>query len=563
MKEKIKFQILSNYIRNNGKIVDKAVMGVLLKENPDLKKDIKNLMSEIKEEIKIIESLSEKEILNLVKKEKIEISKKEKSNEKELIKVPGLIKGKVKTRMAPEPSKVNHIGHALSFLINYKYAKDYDGISVLRFEDTNPDNATSEFVESMKDDLLNYIGLKPDEIIIVSDHMEKYYEMAKQLIEKGHAYMDFSKQEELKKQREKLLPSIFRDKSVKENLSDWNTFISGKFNEGECILRLKIKPDHKNEVMRDPVLFRMMKKTHWKHSNKYCVWPLYDFENAIEDGLMGITHVFRSNEFGNKRIELQDHIRSLFNLKNPLVIQYGRFNIKGGVSKGREIKEMIDSGDYSGWDDPRLITLKALKRRGIQKEVYEKLLIEIGLSPTQTNIDFRTLSSINRQILDPISPKYFYVDNSIEIEIKNAPNLEIKFDTFPKKNDKSRIVNTKNKFLIAKNDLDNFKDGDVVRLIDTLNFKIVNIKKKIFEFHSIDFVSFQKEKNKSNKIHFVVKTESIKVKIINEDNTQTEGYLENSASKLKEGDIIQAERFGFIKLEKKNKTFYQFIFCHK
>jgi len=234
----------------------------------------------------------------------------------------------------------------------------------------------------MKTDVLEYLDIHPDEIRFVSQDMDKLYSYAEKLISNNDAYVCFCNQEKLRSLRHNGKECEHRSQSPKENLIYWKKMLGGKYKEGEVSLRFKGDMSSLNQVMRDPVLFRVINTPHYKLKDKYHVWPMYDFYNSIEDGLCGITHILRSNEF-EQRIELQDLIKEKLNLPKQTIVQYGRFQVIGATTQGREIRELISSGKYIGWDDPRLVTLRALKRRGIVKETYYELLNHIGISKNQ------------------------------------------------------------------------------------------------------------------------------------------------------------------------------------
>jgi glutamyl-tRNA synthetase len=318
------------------------------------------------------------------------------------------------------------------------------------------------------------------------------------------------------------------------------------------ILRLKIDMEHKNAVMRDPAIYRVVTTSHYRQKDKYKVWPLYDFESSIEDGINQVTHVLRSNEF-DSRIELHNYMAGLFGFGEVEYKHYGRFNIVGAVTQGREIKKLIESGDYSGWDDPRLVTLKALKRRGIVKESFYELAKVAGLSKQATNLDFTTIAAINRSILDNTSKRFYFIEKTKEINIENAPEQEVVLDLHPDNNKGGRVFKTNTDFIIEEKDYNNIKD-DEVRLIDCLNFK--NSK-----FTSKDYANFKGK----NKIHWLPndKSQLVDVEILMPDKTTKTGVAEKTLEILKVGDVIQFERFGFCRLDSKEGNKYNFWFTHK
>jgi glutamyl-tRNA synthetase len=275
---------------------------------------------------------------------------------------------------------------------------------------------------------------------------------------------------------------------------------------------------------------------------------MYDFECALMEGILGVTHVLRSNEF-DSRIELQDYIRDLFKLPNPTVRQYARTNVKDATTKGREIRELIESGEYIGWDDPRLITLRALKRRGIIKESYYELAKVIGMSKSTSDLDFSVIAAINRQLLDEQAKRFFCVTNPIKITIEGAQDQEIKLKYHQHKEERGRVFRTNTDFLVEKKDFEGIKDGELVRLMDCLNFKK---KGNTFTFVSTDLEDYKKEGKAI--MHWLPADENIDITILSPENKIITAKAETNIAKLEEGAVIQFERYAFCRLDDKEKN---------
>ena len=551
MKQEIKFFALENAIKFNGKTNPGAVIGKILALHPEAKKDMKTLSKIIQDIIKEVNCMSiDEQIKEFEKTKKIE--KPQKVIQEGLPDLPNAIEGKVVTRIPPEPSKYNHLGHALSFLINYTYAQKYNGKCILKFEDTNPKKCTKEFADAMEDDIINYLQIKPDKIIYISDDMPYMIKKADEMVKNEVAYVCFCEREAMQDNRHKGIACACRSNNTEKNQLEWKNMKSGKYKEGQAILRLIGQVDAKNDVMRDPVIWRICYDEHFRHGKKYNVWPLYDFENSIEDCKYGVTHILRSSEFGNMRTELQNYIKDIIKCKKQTVVQYGRFNIKGATTKGREIRELIQEGKVTGWDDPSLVTLRALKRRGIVQETLVGLMNQMKISTNSAkNIDWSMIASINRSILDPKVNRYFFIEEPIEISIKDAPNQEIKIHLhpdFPERGD--RVFKTSSEFFIPKSDYDVMKSGDLIRLMDSLNF----VFDKNSKFHSKEHETY---KNQGKMIiQWLPKSDDlVDVEIRMANNTIKKGLAESSIKNLKVGEIIQFQRFGFCKLDNivKNK----------
>ena len=544
MKDIIKKHALLNAVEYNGKANEQAVLGRVLAEKPKLKKDVKNLIKKIAKTVKEINSWSlEKQKKELKKFGKIEKPKKE---EREgLPPLPNAKEGKVVTRLPPEPSKYNHIGHALSFLINYMYAKMYKGKAVLRFEDTNPEKVKKEYVDAMKEDVLDYLGIKPDKTVFSSNDLPKMYEYAEKIIKQGKAYVCVCSREKMRRLRHLGKACECRKRGKKENLEIWKDMVNKKYKEGEAVLRLKIDIKALNQVMRDPVIFRIVYAEHFLQKKKYCVWPLYDFQNVVEDELCGITHILRSGEFGEMRIELQNHIKDLLGFKKQTIVQYGRFEVDGAITQGRLIRKMIENGKIRDWDDPRLVTLKALRKRGIIKETYYNIAKKLGLNPTSAKIQWHMIASENRKLIDPISPRFFFVGEPIEIKLDKISKKTIKAPVFPGKRKYRKIPVTK-KIFVDKLDFVQYKNKEI-RLMHFCNI-LLNKKSKVTSIKLKDIP----------KIHWI-SSKNVKIKIIMPDGKEIEGLAEPEIKKVKPDQTVQFERIGFARCDK-GCLFY---FSHK
>ncbi|MEK6927800.1 MAG: glutamate--tRNA ligase [Nanoarchaeota archaeon] len=532
-----------------GEVDEKKVLTKLFQYGLD-KKDIPEVMKEISKSVAHVHVMSagqkEKEFESLkgIIKERVE---KEKT-------LPELknVSGKVVTRFAPEPSKYMHLGHAIACLINYTYAKKYNGKFIIRFDDCNPEKVSKEYVDSNLDDLNKYLEVKYDEVKFLSDDMSLFYSYAKDMINKGFAYMCTCEREHMQNLRHDGKECECRKKSnIKVTLEKWDKFLEGFYAPGTAVLRFRGNMSADNQVMRDPVLFRLSDKEHFRQGNKYRVWPMYDFYSAVGDSLLGITHVMRTAEF-DLRVELQEEIKKILGLKTQEFVQYGRVNVIGAETQGRTIRESIVNGEYEGWDDPRLMTLKALKRRGISKDVFVELINHIGLAKKQVNIDFAMIASISRKLLDLKVNRYYFVANPVELEIKGMPNIkEVEVKMHPDK-PFMRKIRIGNKIIISKADYDSYL-GKEVRLMNLFNMRI-NSKDKA-EFTELE------NNPKIQKIQWV--SIGLPVKIKMDDASWLEGMGEQDIANLKIGEVIQFERFGFVRLDKVVNGVYEFWFSHK
>ena len=561
---------LENAMKFKGKANPKALIGGVMRQDPNAKSDMANLQTQIATVTEKVNSMSiEAQKARMAELDPDFEAKKqhEKSVRKEkrssLPELSNAVQGKVFTRMAPEPSKFNHLGHSVSFLINYLYAKKYDGKVLLRFDDTNPEKSTQEYVDAMKRDIIEYMGLNPEEIKFASDHMDNYYSYAQKLIDEGNAYICFCEKETMSTSRRTMESCAHRETSVEENQKLWQEMKDGKFEDGTAVLRLKIDMEHKNAVMRDPVIYRLCSTPHYSKGTTYRVWPMYDFECAIEEGLCNITHVFRTNEF-DSRIELQNYIANLFGFPDVTYKHYGRVSITGATTKGREIRELIKSGNYTGWDDPRLVTLTALRRRGIVRESYYELAQKVGMSKTQTVLDFSTIASINRGILDSSAKRFYGITNPVKITVNNMPEdfKTINLKYHPTLDRHERMLHLTNNFFIEKSDFDKVNDGATLRLMDCMNIK--KISDTTFEFQGLNHDDYKRSSNKGGLIHYVpCNGLEVECDIFMPDATTKTILTEENISTIKPNDVIQFERFAFVRLDRVDNNKPVFWYSHE
>ncbi len=550
-KELIYKHSLANAYSHEGEANSGAVIGHVLGEKPELKKNIKELQKEIAKTVKKVNSLKKKKQEQELEKIYPEFFEEEEEENKELPELENAEKGKVVTRLPPEPNGHLHIGHAISFYFNHYYAKRYDGKLILRFEDTNPEHEKKEYYESIVKDI-EWLGLEYNERKNNSDDMDFFYKYAEKLLKDGEAYACQCPVDLMRDLRFKGEPCDCRSNTIEENLEIWEK-MHADMAEGSAVIRLKGNLEDKNAVMRDPTLFRIIEDPHPLQKDKYRVWPLYDFANAVEDAECGITHVLRSNEF-LQREPLQNKIRTLLGLKNPEMISYSRINVEGTPTSKRKIKSMIEEGLIERWDDPRLATVKGLKRRGILPETIKELAHEVRMTSGSTTISWDQIAGINSKFVDEKADRYFFVPNPVKLEVENAPDETAELKNHPDYSKRGiRKVKTKGNFFIPKSDADKFKKGEVFRLKDLYNVKYLGKGKA--EFHSKDVI-----KN-SAKIQWVTdnyfEAEILKPTILLKDKGMkpeklhsVHGYIEESAKKLKKGDIVQFERFGFVKIER-------------
>ena len=341
----------------------------------------------------------------------------------------------VKTRFPPEPNGYLHIGHAKSILLNYGLAVKYGGKFNMRFDDTNPTKEKEEFVESIKKDIA-WLGADwEDRLFFASDYFPQMYENAVKLIKKGKAYVCDLTADEIRAYRGTLTEpgknSPYRDRSVEENLRLFEEMKEGKYADGEKVLRAKIDMASPNINIRDPVIYRVAHMTHHRTGDKWCIYPMYDFAHPIEDAIEGITHYICTFEFEDHR-PLYDWVVIECGYKNsheesPKQIEFAKLYLTNVITGKRYIKKLVEEGIVDGWDDPRLVSLSALRRRGYTPESIKKFVELVGVAKANSSVDYAMLEYCIRDDLRLKKSRIMAVLDPIKLVIDNYPEGQVEY----------------------------------------------------------------------------------------------------------------------------------------
>ena len=332
--------------------------------------------------------------------------------------------GRVRTRFPPEPNGYLHIGHAKAICLNFEIAKEFNGLCNLRFDDTNPLTEAEEYVRAIIEDV-RWLGYDwGDRLYFASDYFDKMFEYAVQLIKAGKAYVDDLSAEEIKEFRgswnEPGRNSPFRNRSVEENLELFERMKAGEFKDGEKVLRAKIDMAHPNMNMRDPVMYRILHARHHRTGDKWCIYPTYDWAHGLEDSIEGITHSLCTLEFENHR-PLYDWFLEQLGVHHPQQIEFARLKLSYTVMSKRLLNQLVEGGYVSGWDDPRLPTIRGMRRRGYSPASIRNFCKRIGVAKTESIISLQLLEHCVREDLNKTSPRLMAVLNPIKLIITNYP----------------------------------------------------------------------------------------------------------------------------------------------
>lgn len=564
LKKAIRGIALQNASEHEGKTRNETVISKILGSRPDLRSKTKEIIPLISEVVVEVNRLSVSEQKSELENNFPELLvTKPKQERVGLPPLEGAEDGKVITRFPPEPNGYPHIGHAKAAIIDEEYAKMYNGKLILRFDDTNPENERLEYYAAIKVGL-DWLGVKYDQVKNTSDDIELIYKKGIQMIESNHAYVCTCNQETISRNRREMKSCKCRSGDLEQNTKRWHDMFE-KYKPSEAIVRFRGDMRSENTVMRDPALFRIIEGSHPLLMDKYRVWPNYDFAVAIEDSIDGVTHAFRTKEY-ELRNELYYAILDKLQMRKPKMLEFSRLEFEGMPVSKRVLKPLVEEGKVSGYDDPRLPTLEAMRRRGIVPEAIRKFVLSLSFTKSDTLAPFDTLESFNRKIIDATSIRLFMVTEPIKLIIKNNKFTSIELTNHPQKDIGKRKVEIDGVFYVSGNDIKDLKVGDQLRLIELYNVKITKLGSDIeAEYSGDDF------KAELPKIQWIPQKTATKINILipktlfvnekfNENSLETlQAFTERYYLELNEGAEIQFVRFGYCRKD----SAIQAIYTHK
>lgn len=564
----LKYSIL-NAVQHGGQAQNGPVLSKVVAEYPEARETVKELMPIIKETVSEVNSWQpEKQRKILEEKWPGLLESKPVEEKRGLPPLPNVKRFKqIRTRFAPNPDGPLHLGSARPIILCDEYAKMYDGRFILRFEDTSPDVKApiAEMYDWIMEDL-EWLGAKPDEVYVQSDRIELYYKYAEKLLEDGSAYVCSCKPSKFKELYLAGNPCPCRDLPPEDHLERWRRMLDKTYEKGDAVVRIKTDLRHPNPAIRDWPALRISTSPHPRVGSKYHVWPLYNFSCAIDDHEMAISHIIRGKEHEVNTLR-QRYLFKHLGWEYPEIINVGRLGLEVGILSKSKIRLGFKSGEFIGWDDPRLGTLRALRRRGIRPEAIRRMMIEVGPKPINATLSWLNLASTNRRIVEPIANRYFYVEDPVELHVNgidgvftaklplHPDHLERGFREHSIKPKDGRAI-----FLIANKDLGNIRVEGVIRLMGLFNVKVTRIEesKVVAQYYSKDHQ--EARALGASFIHWL-DSSSVKAQVIMPDASISRGRVEPNCLKLRVDDIIQFERFGFVRID--NLTPFVAYFAHQ
>jgi glutamyl-tRNA synthetase len=549
---------LQNAVKHGGVPQSGAVIGMVMGAHPELRSKAKEVSALAKEAIADVAALSPEDRVTTLQSRAPEMfaALSEKHEHKKVL--PDLEKAEngVVMRFAPNPSGPLHIGHARAAVLNDAYVRQYGGRYILRIEDTDPKRVDPEAYAMVVEDL-KWLGLGITETVTQSDRLPLYYDLCKQLIERGGAYVCTCDNEHFKELKQAKTACPCRDQPVEKNLAMWQKMLDHGYKEGEVSVRIKTDLNNPDPAMRDYPAFRILDAP--PHPKvKAHVYPLMNFSVVADDHLLGVTHVIRGKDhIANTR--RQRYIYDHMGWQVPVYRHYGRMGIEGVVLSTSQMRLGINDGTYTGWDDIHLGTMRALARRGISPDAVRNAMLAIGIGDTDISFSWDNLYAENRKIVDPVANRYFFVPDPIEITIGGAQKHTAHAMLHP--GDAARGTRTlefDGTVLIPKSEIS--PEATMIRLKDLFNVKVTwDHDTPSFTYAGDSLADARAAKARI--IQWLPVQQAVPCKILTPDGEMT-GACEPQV-KTELGNVVQFERVGFVKIDFVDAEGFRAYFTHK
>ena len=584
---------LKNAVDHDGKARPGPVINKVLGSHPEYRErsKLRILGRKVAEVVRKVNSMSPEEQRRLLEELWPELGaggQAAEEGEERLPPLPNAVEGRVVTRFAPNPDFLIHLGNARPAYLSFKYAEMYKGRMILRFEDTDPKTKTPmpEAYRLIREDL-SWLGVRWDEEYIQSLRMEIYYRIARELIRVGGAYVDLCSQKEFLKYKLARKPCPHRSQSVEENLELFDKMVAGEYGEGEAVLRVKTDVRHKDPSVIDWVAFRIIdtgKHPHPIVGSKYVAWPTYNFAAAVDDHLLGVTHILRGKEHAVNTIK-QGYLYAHLGWKYPTVVNLGRLKLEGLILSKSMIKKLLEErpGAFSGPDDVRFGTIAALRNRGVEAETLRRIILKVGINPNDATISWDNIAALNRRLIDPKTPRIMAVFDPVRLVIAGYEGPESV--TLPYHPDNSElgsrdvpvtIHGDSAALLIQRRDLKELAGGGKreFRLMGLCNVRLHEGVRGDEDEVTCDYLgrdlSYAKERG-LRILQWVPADRGVMLKVLVPQGLELdveEGVAEPSVTDLareSDGRLVRCQliRYGFVKLLKPELGGVKAVFIHK
>ncbi len=484
IEEDIRKITIKNAFEHKGKAETGAIMSKVLGQFPDYRAKAKEIFPVVNRVVAQVNAMGQEEIAKIVEDEYPELLHKEKKVQEHRLPDLKNVRGKVVLRMAPSPSGPLHIGHSRLAILNDEYVRRYGGELILRIEDTNPANIDPNAYEQIPRDL-EWLGINTTQIVIQSDRMEVYYDEARRLIEQGNAYMCTCDTEVYKKKLARSIACPHRSLSSGENMVAFERVLKGEFAPGEVVLIIKTQLDLPNPSVRDWIAFRISDTKHPRHGHRFRFYPMMNFSVAVDDHLLGLTHVIRGKDHINNT-ERQKYIFKYNNWELPEYYHYGLVDFPQVILKTSIIKKGIADGTYAGWDDVRLGSIMAFRKRGFSPETFRRYWVESGMREIDSEFSIDIFNAMNKEFIDSRTRRLFFVPDPVKLKISGSPELNPAIPNHPSNRELGTRTYSMRKeptIYIPRSDWSSIAEGEEFRLKDLCNVRRAG---DVVEFSSVE-----------------------------------------------------------------------------
>jgi glutamyl-tRNA synthetase len=570
---RIRKAAILNAIRHEGKADSNAVLGNLLGDNPELRSKARELVVIVR---RVVQETNARSLAELEEFAKInwpdEIVRERVEGVRTLPPLPNAQNyAQIVTRIAPNPDFVLHLGNARAAVLCHDYARMYKGKFIVRFEDTDPrlKKAKVEYYDLIREDL-RWLGCEWDAEYIQSDRLEIYYGVGHALLTKGAAYVCECKPERFRELIRVGAACPDRDLAPYIHTERWSKMLEGGYGEGQAVVRVKTDLSHANPAVRDWPGFRVIdtkQNPHPRVGSKYRVWPLYNIASGVDDHDLGITHVIRGKEHLTNMVR-QRYLYEHMGWKYPDAVHYGRLKVEGMDLSKSKLTRALYLGEVTGVDDPRLGTLAALRRRGYSPETIRKLIWDVGPKPVDVSISWDNVNALNRKIIDPTSPRFYFVSDPIKANVSGVKNLyEVKAPLHPQHPEMgTRTLRIQPRqgvaeLYLARSDVPMLRPSQPIRLIGLFNIRIIRLTNSQVDAEFIgETISEMKD---VPMIQWVPAEENVPAQVVMPDTMIKKGVAEVGVRLLRVGSVIQFVRFGFGRVDSNQDNGLSVYFAHQ
>jgi len=553
----LKYAVL-NASQHGGKARTGPVLSKLLGEFPELKARVKELLPLVAGVVEEVNSWPLERQRSMIRGRWPELLKPKAAEAKKMLPpLPNVERFKeIRTRFAPNPDGPLHLGSARPVILCDEYARMYRGSFILRYEDTSPEVKAPipEMYGWIMEDL-RWLGAEPDEVYVQSDRLPIYYGYAEKLLAMGAAYVCTCPPSEFRELYRAGKACPCRGLPPEINLDRWRKMLDGAYGKGEAVVRIKTDLHHPNPAVRDWPALRISTVSHPRAGDRYRVWPLYNFSCAIDDHEMAVSHIIRGKEHDVNTVR-QRYLYGHLGWECPEVLNVGRLGLEAGVLSKSKIRAGVEDGTYSGWDDPRLGTLRALRRRGIQPEAVRELMIQVGAKPINATLSWGNIAAANRRIVEPRANRYFFVADPVPMRVSGIDGERVaRLPLHPDHPDRGtrdytvRPEDGRASFAVSRRDADQMAPGMVVRLMGLINVEVLKAEAGGVEARLHSSGHRDARALNASFIHWLPEGVGMGARVVMPDASVVAGLAEPRCSELGADDVIQFERFGFVRVD--------------